>query len=262
MKRSQYTKELLTEAALRSHNMADVLRYLGIGSYSGGMSTYLRGRLDLFEIDHSHFVGNRYCERGLHARKDWKAILVYNAKYRQSGRRLRNALIESGVPYICSECNCSPVWKGKKLTLEVDHIDGIWANNVPSNLRFLCPNCHSQMPTSSNAKYITIGCVVCHSEFQAKQRQNGQVTTEYCSSSCRNSNGSPRRPRKGSWPSPEVLRNLVWSNPVAKVSKLIGVSGVAVKRMCTRFNIKTPPRGYWSGGRHHLPNQAQSLTAP
>jgi hypothetical protein len=32
------------------------------------------------------------------------------------------------------------------LTLEVDHIDGDYRNNLISNLRFLCPNCHRQTP--------------------------------------------------------------------------------------------------------------------
>ena len=30
------------------------------------------------------------------------------------------------------------------LRLEVDHIDGDYHNNLAENLRFLCPNCHTQ----------------------------------------------------------------------------------------------------------------------
>ena len=36
------------------------------------------------------------------------------------------------------------MWMGSPLTLAVDHIDGDFHNNEPSNVRFLCPNCHSQ----------------------------------------------------------------------------------------------------------------------
>jgi hypothetical protein len=36
---------------------------------------------------------------------------------------------------------------GHDLSLELDHIDGDSTNNTPGNLRFLCPNCHSQTPT-------------------------------------------------------------------------------------------------------------------
>ena len=35
----------------------------------------------------------------------------------------------------------------KKLCLQIDHIDGNCENNKPDNLRFLCPNCHTQTET-------------------------------------------------------------------------------------------------------------------
>jgi len=46
----------------------------------------------------------------------------------------------------CSECGITE-WNGKSIVLEVDHIDGRHSNNDISNLRLLCPNCHSQPPT-------------------------------------------------------------------------------------------------------------------
>jgi 5-methylcytosine-specific restriction endonuclease McrA len=33
------------------------------------------------------------------------------------------------------------------LVLECDHIDGVPTNHNPSNLRLICPNCHSQTNT-------------------------------------------------------------------------------------------------------------------
>jgi hypothetical protein len=48
--------------------------------------------------------------------------------------------------YKCEECNISE-WNGKDISLHVDHIDGNSDNNFPSNLRLLCPNCHSQTDT-------------------------------------------------------------------------------------------------------------------
>ena len=38
-------------------------------------------------------------------------------------------------------------WQGETLTLHVDHINGDFHDNGIENLRFLCPNCHSQTPT-------------------------------------------------------------------------------------------------------------------
>lgn len=50
--------------------------------------------------------------------------------------------------------------------LEVDHIDGDCYNNIPENLRVLCPNCHSLTPTyralnkNSKRKYRTNAPIV------------------------------------------------------------------------------------------------------
>ena len=46
----------------------------------------------------------------------------------------------------CMKCSISK-WQGKKLILQCDHIDGNRNNNVLSNARLLCPNCHSQTDT-------------------------------------------------------------------------------------------------------------------
>jgi hypothetical protein len=40
-----------------------------------------------------------------------------------------------------------PIWNEKKLTLQLDHINGIRNDHRLENLRWLCPNCHSQTET-------------------------------------------------------------------------------------------------------------------
>ena len=57
----------------------------------------------------------------------------------------RKKLIENK----CQICGTPPKWNDKKLSLELDHIDGDWRNNSLSNLRFLCPNCHYSTETHS-----------------------------------------------------------------------------------------------------------------
>lgn len=47
----------------------------------------------------------------------------------------------------CETCGCPDEWNGKPLALHVDHIDGDSDNNFPTNLRLLCPNCHTQTDT-------------------------------------------------------------------------------------------------------------------
>lgn len=64
---------------------------------------------------------------------------------------LRRALIESGVPHRCAECGLAATWRGRPLTLHVGHIDGRADDCRAHNLRFLCPNCHSQTATWAGA---------------------------------------------------------------------------------------------------------------
>lgn len=64
------------------------------------------------------------------------------------GQRLRRFLVEFGLlPDLCSECGATPVWMGKTLILQTDHINGVRNDNRIENLRILCPNCHSQTET-------------------------------------------------------------------------------------------------------------------
>lgn len=60
-------------------------------------------------------------------------------------RKIREHIktIHNGKCSICSISN----WQNKELTLQIDHIDGDRKNNNLSNLRLLCPNCHSQTDT-------------------------------------------------------------------------------------------------------------------
>ena len=50
----------------------------------------------------------------------------------------------------CCLCGWSQVnQKTGKVPLVADHIDGNWRNNAESNLRLICPNCDSLLPTFS-----------------------------------------------------------------------------------------------------------------
>ncbi len=80
------------------------------------------------------------------------------AKRQKSAKRIEEGLVRSPEtlkPYLaelhgnkCATCHISE-WQGKPLSLHLDHIDGNSDNNFPSNLRLLCPNCHSQTETFS-----------------------------------------------------------------------------------------------------------------
>lgn len=47
----------------------------------------------------------------------------------------------------CALCGLDGTWQGVPISLVLDHIDGNAENNHRENLRLLCPNCDSQLPT-------------------------------------------------------------------------------------------------------------------
>lgn len=70
-------------------------------------------------------------------------IMVKNGWYNRV--HLKRRLIESNIlKNQCSECGLEPIWNKKKLSLQLDHINGIHNDDRLENLRLLCPNCHSQ----------------------------------------------------------------------------------------------------------------------
>lgn len=51
------------------------------------------------------------------------------------------------IDYKCNTCFNKGFWLKRKLSLHLDHINGVRNDNRLENLRFLCPNCHSQTDT-------------------------------------------------------------------------------------------------------------------
>ena len=47
----------------------------------------------------------------------------------------------------CAICGFEGKWNGVSLALIIDHIDGDASDNRRENLRLICPNCDSQLPT-------------------------------------------------------------------------------------------------------------------
>ena len=79
---------------------------------------------------------------------------ILNNEHFMTGRGLKRKILDAGLMKDeCAECGLPPLWNGKKLTLQLDHIDGNRADNSLKNLRLLCPNCHTQTETFSTGKF-------------------------------------------------------------------------------------------------------------
>lgn len=55
--------------------------------------------------------------------------------------------IEKEQNHKCAICGIDDIWNGERLVFVLDHIDGDASNHNRSNLRLVCPNCDSQLPT-------------------------------------------------------------------------------------------------------------------
>jgi Zn finger protein HypA/HybF involved in hydrogenase expression len=93
------------------------------------------------------YKGNKYrigYEINRHLRKTSDEYVKTSTNIKSS--RLRIRLIRDGIKKDeCEDCGLVN-WRYQKLKLELHHIDGDHHNNDLTNLKILCPNCHSLIP--------------------------------------------------------------------------------------------------------------------
>lgn len=139
------TDEQFISLIKESCNISEVLFKLGysIKGNSWGFSQ-VRRRMDELHLSASDFKGKSVLKTNV-KQIDPQKLLKENSKHQRSVLR-RYVLTNNLIPYKCAICGTSE-WNNKTLSLELDHINGINNDNRLENLRFLCPNCHSQTTT-------------------------------------------------------------------------------------------------------------------
>lgn len=147
----RHTRESLLAAVEDSNSIADVLRGLEL-RVTGGSYTNIQRLLKKFEIDVSHFDGRRANRGANHKggprKRTAEELLVLGAPLSHTHvRHIKRAMIESGIPEVCAICGIGPKWNGRPLQLQVDHKNGRSWDNRLENVRFVCPNCHTQTET-------------------------------------------------------------------------------------------------------------------
>lgn len=145
----KHSESQIISAVKNSLSIAQVCRILNIKPCGGNYKT-LKQKFKLWKIDISHFTGAAWNqgEKFINFSKKipLREILVKNSTY-GSTTHLKHRLFKEGYKKeICEKCGIVK-WNNKKISFELDHVNGINNDNRIENLRILCPNCHSQTPT-------------------------------------------------------------------------------------------------------------------
>ena len=145
----KYTKEQFIEAVASCFNIRQICIKIGITPRGANYQT-VKDYIKIFNLDTSHFTP--YSASGNQSSKKIPTEVYLNNEHPIMSTKLRMRLLKEGLlENRCYECGIVQ-WRGKPLSLELDHIDGNNQNNNLSNLQILCPNCHSQTPTSKGKK--------------------------------------------------------------------------------------------------------------
>lgn len=149
---SELSKEQLQILLNESKTKAEVLEKLGHDPKSGGSYRTLKKYIEIHAIDLTYFDKNHseYMNSNIKTLSRKQIRTINDLKYGEiiHNRALRRILLENELlPYCCALCGQTDTHNGLPLTLQLDHKDGDNKNNVIDNLRFLCPNCHTQTPT-------------------------------------------------------------------------------------------------------------------
>lgn len=205
----KYSKKLLTKLCSVCNTWICLLQKLDLKSTNGNRQ-HVKNLVLQYGINVSHFTTHKFTSNKFRIKLHHSAILINdrNSGRREGAKTLRRALVESGREYKCEDCGNRGEWLSNPIVLEVDHINGDPLDNSASNLRFQCPNCHSQ-------KTIKI-------------KVDGRKRKQPYSPKFNN--------RKVVRPTKDELITLLSSSNYSKVGKQFGVSGNAVKKWLKYYN--------------------------
>ncbi len=226
----RWTEQQLREAVAMADSFSDVLRHFGLRT-AGGNHAALKLWIERWDISVAHFTyGGGRLARGSSAVLGLQEILAEHSRY--SRRRLKKRLYDEGFKTPrCELCGQGEEWNGHRMSLILDHVNGVHDDNRLGNLRIVCPNCNATLPThcGKNVPGARDPCACSYCEQSFQPRRPGQ---RYCTRACYARSLQGPRPA-GRWverPPYEQLLEEIATSSWSAVGRRYGVSCNAVRK--------------------------------
>ena len=228
----RYSESETRRAVAGSVSYSEVLRKLGMRPAGGNHKT-LQKYVKIWGIPTDHFDPYAH-QRGARARRTpLDQVMVENSTY--SRGHLKKRLYDEGVKARrCELCGQGELWRGLRMALILDHVNGVATDNRLENLRVVCPNCAATLETHCGRNLRLIAERVCE-ECGASYRPRA-VDQRYCSLYCGQHHERPHmrvpRPesRKVIRPTYEQLKHDLSHMSWLAVGRKYGVSDNAVRK--------------------------------
>ena len=133
--KNRWEKENLIIIIANSISRSEVLKKLGLRA-AGNNGLTLRKYIKLYDLDTSHFKKNWETMARLSKENaiPLEKILIKDSTYQRGHLKIR--LYNSGFKERkCEKCGQGENWNGEKISLILDHINGIYNDNRIENLR-------------------------------------------------------------------------------------------------------------------------------